>query len=154
MKYKNTWGGRAICTPLSPITNQYSNKILPAESCLNQKKSTRQELTELNTILLEKLLSTESCPFGTRRKSLMKARSRKHNFQGLCFLHVSLLVVTTVHLGVSWGGVSVWTLTIKAIKIKSNLCKTPAATTSLRFSGLQPSRWRRGPPTVSQLCDV
>ncbi len=38
------------------------NKILPATSCLNQKKSTHQEFTELNTILLEKILSTESCP--------------------------------------------------------------------------------------------
>ncbi len=37
------------------------NKIIPATSCLNQKKSGHQELTELNTILLEKLLSTESC---------------------------------------------------------------------------------------------
>ncbi len=61
-------GGRMIC-PFTPTKNQHFkavycnlNKLLPATSCLNQKKSTHQELTELNTILLEKLLSTESCP--------------------------------------------------------------------------------------------
>ncbi len=55
--------GRVICTPLESApyyrpsqTNIPKlctlNKILPASSCLNQKKSTHQQLTELNTIFL------------------------------------------------------------------------------------------------------